>query len=442
MDDFLRLITLQDSNTRTVLFGAGALGVAAGVVGCFAMLRRQALLGDAVAHAALPGVCAAFLVVGDRSMPAFLAGAIVFGGLAVLCISMIQRATRVKADAAIAIVLASFFGLGIVMSQRIMASPAGGNRAGLDSFLFGKAASMVRADAVLIAAVGAVAVGLVAVFYKELKMLAFDRSFAAGIGRPVGVLDLALMLLICVVTVIGLPAVGVVLMVALLVIPAAAARFWTESLGVMLVIAGVVGGASGALGTGVSAVAEGVSAGPVIALAAAAMFTVSMLVAPRRGLIAGWYRSRRLRRRILLENLLRALYELDEAAASNRAEGGEGELALKRSWTPKQLRGAIARARRLGYVGAGPGPISLTETGATMAAGIVRRHRLWELYLIEQAAIAPDHVDRDADAIEHVLPPELLARLEARLTELGRLPRPVPPSPHTILPFDKAGALG
>jgi manganese/zinc/iron transport system permease protein len=442
MDDFLRLITLQDSNTRTVLFGAAALGLSAGVVGCFAVLRRRALLGDAVAHAALPGVCAAFLIVGDRSMPAFLLGALVFGALAVLCISAIQRATRVKADAAIAIVLATFFGLGIVMSQRIMADPTGGNRAGLDSFLFGKAASMVRADAMLIASVGLVVVLTVAMFFKELKLLAFDRTFAAGIGRPVGAMDLALMLLICLVTVIGLPAVGVVLMVALLVIPAAAARFWTESLGVMLIIAGVVGALSGALGTGVSAVAEGVSAGPVIALAAAAMFTLSMLVAPQRGLIASWHRARTLRRRILLENLLRALYELDEAAHRNQSDGREGELALKRSWTPSQLSRAIARARRLGLIEPGRGTITLTQAGATAAAGIVRRHRLWELFLIEQAAIAPDHVDRDADAIEHVLPPDLLAQLEARLMELGRQPRPVPPSPHAISPFDKAGALG
>ena len=421
MNDILRLITLQDSNTRTVLFGAAALGLSAGVVGCFAVLRRRALLGDAVAHAALPGVCAAFLIVGDRSMPAFLLGALVFGALAVLCISAIQRATRVKADAAIAIVLATFFGLGIVMSQRIMADPTGGNRAGLDSFLFGKAASMVRADAMLIASVGLVVVLTVAMFFKELKLLAFDRTFAAGIGRPVGAMDLALMLLICLVTVIGLPAVGVVLMVALLVIPAAAARFWTESLGVMLIIAGVVGALSGALGTGVSAVAEGVSAGPVIALAAAAMFT---LAAPQRGLIASWHRARSLRRRILLENLLRALYELDEAAHRNQSDGREGELALKRSWTPSQLSRAIARARRLGLIEPGRGTITLTQAGATAAAGIVRRHRLWELFLIEQAAIAPDHVDRDADAIEHVLPPDLLAQLEARLMELGRQPRP------------------
>jgi len=442
MDDLLRLITLQDSNTRTVLFGAAALGLSAGVVGCFAVLRRRALLGDAVAHSALPGVCAAFLVVGDRSMPAFLLGALVFGAIAVVCISAIQSATRVKADAAIAIVLTAFFGLGIVMSQRIMADPGGGNRAGLDSFLFGKAASMVRADAMLIASVGLVVVLIVLAFFKELKLLAFDRTFAAGIGRPVGAMDLALMLLICVVTVIGLPAVGVVLMVALLVIPAAAARFWTESLSVMLIIAGVVGAASGVVGTGVSALAEGVSAGPVIALAAAAMFTLSMLAAPRRGLIASWHRARTLRRRILLENLLRALYELDEAAAMSQSNGREGELALKRSWTASQLSGAIARARRLGLIEPGSGTITLTASGAAAAAGIVRRHRLWELFLIEQAAIAPDHVDRDADAIEHVLPPELLTQLEARLAELGRHPKPVPPSPHAISPFDKAGALG
>jgi manganese/zinc/iron transport system permease protein len=441
MDELIRLITLQDANTRTVLFGSGALGLSAGVVGCFAVLRRRALLGDAIAHSALPGVCAAFLIVGDRSMPAFLAGALAFGALAVLCISAIQRATRVKSDAAIAIVLASFFGLGIVMSQRIMASPVAGNRAGLDSFLFGKAASMVRSDALLIAGVGLVAVLLVGVFYKDLKLLSFDRTFAAGIGRPVALLDIALMLLICLVTVIGLPAVGVVLMVALLVVPAAAARFWTESLGVMLWIAGFIGALSGVIGTGVSALAERISAGPVIALAAAGMFGVSMLVAPRRGLIATWHRARRLQRRIVLENLLRALHELDEAAARSQAAEREGALALRRSWTPSQLERVIARAKRLGLIEQSSDAIALTPDGAQAAAAVVRRHRLWELFLIEQAAIAPDHVDRDADAIEHVLPADMLLRLEARLAELGNVPRPIPPSPHTIPPFTRAGAV-
>lgn len=293
MSDLGRLLTLQDANTRTVLLGVGALGVAAGVVGCFATLRRRALLGDAIAHASLPGVCAAFFIVHDRSFAAFMCGAMLFGALAAATVAAIRTLTRVREDAAIALVIGSFFGLGIVWSSLIQQRP-GGAVAGLDGFLFGKAASMVASDARAIVIVAAAVLTVVGLLFKELKSLSFDAEFTRTQGWPTLALDLLVMGLVCACTVAGLPAVGVVMIIALLIIPGAAARCWTDRLGLMLALAGLFGFAAAVLGAALSATlpapalspARGWPTGPLIVLCAAAFFLASAIVAPRRGLIA------------------------------------------------------------------------------------------------------------------------------------------------------------
>lgn len=294
LSPFIRLVTLQDANTRTVLIGTALLGIAAAVIGVFAVLRRRALVGDAVAHAALPGVCLSFLMFGDRNLAALLAGALLTGCFSVLFITLVKSRTRVKEDAAIALVIGGFFGIGIVLSRIIQNLPptwrawfADGNgtsgRSGLDAFIFGKAASMVTSDAWLIGSVAGLVVLIVILLYKELKVLCFDQGFAAGQGLPVTALDLLIMGLICTCTVVGLPAVGVVLMVSLLVIPAAAARLWSDRLSNVLVIAALLGAASGLIGTALSAtlspppgaLSRGWPTGPLITLTAAALFAFS-----------------------------------------------------------------------------------------------------------------------------------------------------------------------
>lgn len=450
MDQFIRLLSLQDANTRVVLLGATVLGVAAAVIGSFAVLRKRSLVGDAVAHAALPGVCTAYFVVGERNFAAFLIGATVFGVLAAAFVSLVKNFTRIKEDAAIAMAIGGFFGLGIVLSRLIQNQPEG-NRAGLDSFIFGKAASMVRDDARLILGVAAGVLGVCALLAKEFKVLCFDREFASSQGWPTLLLDLLLMGLVCVCTVVGLPAVGVVLMVALLVIPPVAARFWTHRLGAMLVIAAVFGGLSGFLGTALSAtlpspagaLSRGWPTGPLIVLVAAAIFSISLLAAPRRGLIADLVRRGLLRRRVATQNLLRDVYEAMERTGDFGAIWSPAGVARDGAFPP----GVLARSRREGLIAPANGGYTLTGEGRLAAARVVRAHRLWELYLIEQADIAADHVDRDADQIEHVLPAGVIAQLESRLAEQGRLPgvlalQGVPESPHPIqAPAKRAGAL-
>lgn len=436
MDDLLRLITLQDSNTRVVLLSTTVLGVAAGVVGVLAMLRRRSLLGDAMSHAALPGVCAAYLVLGERSFWGFMVGAVVAGLCAVGFVQAVRTFTRVKEDAAIAIAIGGFFGVGIVLSRVIQNQTGGGNKAGLDGFLFGQAASMVRQDAWAIGGVSAAALIATSVFYKELKAVCFDAGFAAGQGWPTKSIDFGLMALVCVCTVVGLPAVGVVLMVAMLVIPGAAARFWSDRLGVVMVIAGVIGGGAGLMGTVLSAVmgesggggggrvARGWPTGPMIVLVAALVFVVSLVASPGRGVAAMWLRRARMRRKMGVQHVLRDAYE----SLEERGDFGREWDALALAGTARVDVGSLRRAERAGLLERRGERWALTPGGQREAAHLVRIHRLWETYLIEHADIAPDHVDRDADEIEHVLAPEVVRELEEKLRLAGRMPR----SPHPI----------
>ncbi|MFM9994768.1 MAG: metal ABC transporter permease [Phycisphaerales bacterium] len=445
-DELWRLLSLRDANTRVVLAGTGLLGLASGVIGTFAVLRRRALVGDAVAHAALPGICLAYFTVGTRSFTAFLVGALISGVFAAASIAFVRAFTRVKEDAAIGIVIGSFFGLGLVLSKIIQDQPTG-NAAGLGRFLLGSAAAMVRADAWRIAGVAGAIVVCVALLYKEFKVLCFDTPFAASTGLPTAGLDLLLMALICICTVVGLPAVGVVLMVALLIIPGVTARFWTDRLGSMLLIAGAVGLGSGVVGTALSDVmptlesmpTRGWPTGAMIVLTAGACFVVSLLAAPRRGVLAGFFRRWGVRRRVADQHLLRAVYE------SLEPDGN-----LRRAWRIESLTtgrrpgriagGSLRRAQRRRWLERTPDGYALTQAGADQAARQVRTHRLWELFLIDQASIAPDHVDRDADQLEHVLPADVLARIEGELERQGRLPKPVPPSPHPIAGAERSPA--
>ena len=300
MAELLRLLSLQDSSTRVVMLSTASLAVAAALVGSLAMLRRRALVGDAVAHASLPGICLAWFVAGDRSLAVLLVGAFVLGLACMGTMALVQRLTKARADATTALAISGFFGLGIVLSRMIQNQP-GGNRAGLDGFLFGKAASAVTSDAWLVLAVAAVAVAIVLALRKEFGLLCFDRDFAVGIGRPVHRLDALLLVVIALVTVAGLPSVGVVLVVALLVIPPAAARCWSASLGSMLAMAAAIGATSAMVGTGLSAVLPppggaigGWPTGPMIVLTAAALFALSLLIAPERGVfMVLWRRHRR-----------------------------------------------------------------------------------------------------------------------------------------------------
>ncbi|CAG7616406.1 Manganese transport system membrane protein MntC [Paenibacillus solanacearum] len=289
-----------DPNTQWILLGSVLLGLSSGVLGSFAYLRKQSLMGDALAHAALPGVCIAFMLTGSKSIFFFLIGAVIAGLAATFGIGYVTRNTRIKQDTALGIVLSVFFGLGIVLLTQIQHSGSG-NQSGLDKFLFGQAASMVLSDVITMAVVALLLVAVCALLFKEFKLLSFDAGFAKGLGYPVAFLDQFMMFLIVVAVVVGIQAVGVVLMSALLITPAVSARYWTERLGVMVALSGVFGAVSGLVGTMISTTANNLPTGPFSVLAATLLFVISVLFAPKRGLLPKLLQRLAVKREVLAE---------------------------------------------------------------------------------------------------------------------------------------------
>ncbi len=276
---------LTDPNMQWIFLGCTLLGLSSGIVGCFSYLRKQSLLGDTLAHAALPGICIAFMLTGVKSIGIFLIGAAIAGLAATFGIGFITRHSKLKQDSALGIVLSAFFGFGIVLLTFIQHGDYG-NQAGLDKFLFGQAASLIGKDVLTMSIVCAFLITVCTLLFKQFKIISFDPGFAKGIGYPVAFLEQLLMMLIVVAVVVGIQAVGVVLVAALLITPAVSARYWTDRLGVMVIFSGLFGAASGAIGTLISASVSNLPTGPITVLVATLLFFISILFGPQRGIIA------------------------------------------------------------------------------------------------------------------------------------------------------------
>ncbi len=280
---------LFDYTLRTVALGTAVLGLVSGTLGAFAFLRRQSLIGDAISHAALPGVVLAFMLTGIKGPAVLMAGAAAAGIAGVLLVIAVTRSTRIKQDAALGIILSVFFGFGLMLLTFLQRDP-NARQAGLNHFLFGQAATLLGGDVLMMAIFGGAALLLLALFWKEFKLLSFDRDFGASLGFPMPLLEVGITLLLVVAIVIGLQAVGVVLMSAMIVAPAAAARQWTDRLGLMVVLSGLFGAAAGVAGTAISGLASGLSTGPVIVLCISAIAAFSLLFGGSRGIVWAWLR--------------------------------------------------------------------------------------------------------------------------------------------------------
>jgi manganese/zinc/iron transport system permease protein len=350
---FAPLDLFTDYTLRTVALGTAMLGAVSGGLGAFAVLRRQSLLGDAISHAALPGIALAFLLTHSRDPLILVLGAAIAGWIGTVCVHGIVRHTRVKHDAALGIVLSVFFGIGMMMLTYLQGTGLAG-QAGLDRFLFGQAATLMTADLRVIGGLGTVAALVTALFWKEFKLLSFDPEYAGSLGMRVAALDLLLTSVLVLAIVIGLQSVGVVLMSAMLVAPAAAARQWTDRLGSLVGIAALFGATAGVAGAVVSATAERVPTGPAIVLAMTGLVIASLLLAPRRGIVFSWARYQRSRRALRTESVLLDLEGLAAAhvdpehphAAHALEVGGRAGPATRRSLAALERQGLVRRHPR------------------------------------------------------------------------------------------------
>lgn len=411
----LDFFLLSDLNVRVVVIGSILLGIGSAAIGCFALLRKRALVGDAVAHAALPGVAIAFMLTGTKNTFALLIGAAIAGWISMIVMDYIVSKSRIREDTAIGIVLSVFFGLGILLMTHIQ-SGGSANQSGLDKFLFGQAASLLPEDVAVFGSVSVLLIVVIILFFKEFKLLSFDPDFAKALGFPVRLLEMALTTMIVFAVVVGIQAVGVVLMAAMLITPAAAARYWTERLPVMILLAALFGAISGYAGAFVSYIAPNMPTGPWIVTAITMIFCVSLLFAPRRGALSRLRRHRGNRQRMLEENLLKAFHHLGERDGDRFRPRTMEEIQSKRNIPDAPLRRALRRLRKHGYLSpVEGGGWKLTPEGSRQGERVTRLHRLWEVYLTDYVQIAPDHVHDDAESIEHVLTPELEEELERLL---------------------------
>lgn len=301
-----------DYTLNIVFWGALTIGISSGALGTFAILRQQSLLGDAIAHATLPGIGLAFLITGNKEPLTLLIGAALAGWIGTLFIKLITDYTTIKKDTALGIVLSVFFGFGLVILTLIQRLPTA-TKAGLDKFLFGNAASLLRSDVETMMSLSLLIFIILLLFWKEFKVIVFDADFAKSQGVMVHFFDLLLTSLIVAAIVIGLQTVGVVLMSAMLVAPAAAARQWTNNLSIMVILSCMFGASAGIMGAVTSSQLNHLPTGPTIVIFLSIFVFMSLLFAPNRGLLWDWQRAMRTRKKIMTTTMLQNMMLFSES---------------------------------------------------------------------------------------------------------------------------------
>lgn len=297
-------LLLSEHTYRTVALGCMLLGTISGVVGCYGVLRRQSLLGDTVSHASLSGICIMYLITKTKNTNLLLIGALITGLICIFIISVVQKHTKVKSDSLLAFLLSVFFGLGIVLLSYMNKIP-GANKSGLNKFIFGQASTLTTRDIRLITFVGIVLFLLIILLWKELKIVVFDPSFANTLGFKSRFIETLISVMIIAVVIVGIQAVGIILITAMIICPFVAARQWTDKLLFSAILSGIIGGIAGLIGTMISMNDVNIPTGPIIVLIISIFVFVSVLFAPKRGLVSRLlqreYNKKRLLKKMLLE---------------------------------------------------------------------------------------------------------------------------------------------
>lgn len=419
-----RFLSLEDPFVRATLLGAVLLGINCGLLGSFLVVRRMALVGDTLSHAVLPGIVGGYIWNYSKDPMSMLVGAIIAGVVGSMLIHAITSTSKLKADAAQGIILTVFFALGVCLISMLPQ----GNKSGVDKFLFGQLAAVSSQDIALLWKSTGLTLLVVFVFYRGLLVLSFDPVFGKLSGLPIRLLHYILMLLTTLGIVVAMEAVGVVLVSALLVIPAASASLLTDKLPRILGWSACFGVGSALAGSFFSFIGEKLAAGPMVVICSAAIFAMCFLFSPRQGLFTKWIGHRRWSRRVHEENELKAIYRgLENRNAAVSAPFTAEEIAISRGmklsrlladWAPL-IGGHLIRNKSLDVLNPagksastdGAALFQLTEAGQLAAQRVVRHHRLWELYLARQASYAADHVHEDAEQMEHLMSDEQAARL-------------------------------
>ena len=439
-ENLLTFWQFEDMNAVWVLFGGVLLGMSASVIGAFAFLRKRSLIGDALAHAALPGVMMAFLLFQTRDPWVMFLGAVTSSFIGFFLIDWLPKNTKIKPDAALAITLSFFFALGLMLLSYIQGLNIE-NKSGLDKILFGQAAAMTQDDIRLLGYVAVTILLAVSLFFQKLRLITFNRNYARTLGVNVQAYELLLALLIVMSVVVGLQLVGVVLMAAVLLTPIAAARFWSNELSHLLVLSAIIGGVSAIISTQVSYIAPAMPTGPWMVVSLSALFFISLLFAPNKGLIKKHLEHKQLRQKVAEENILRTLYKLLERNTLEQQDFNQADIQALRSVPSSDLQKTLKLLCKKQLIESSSRGFRMTPQGLELATQLTRRHRLWENYLNEQAELTPEQVHKQAERIEHILTAEQEQQLALELANANSDPHgnPIPANNSSLNPNNKGG---
>ncbi|MEM7228796.1 MAG: metal ABC transporter permease [Planctomycetota bacterium] len=402
------------------LLAAVLAAVTCALLGNFLVLRRLSLMGDAISHSVLPGLVIAFLVTASRSPLIMLAGAAIAGVITVVLVELVKRLGRVEPGAAMGVVFSVLFALGVLLIERAavrhidldadcvlhgqleLLSWYGAPDTFGELFRWSTIQAIPR-QVTLLLIMCALTIAFITILFKELRIAAFDPDLATTQGYNATVMHYVLMVFVAAATVASFEAVGSILVIAMLVCPAATARLLTDRLQTQIIVSAGLALAAGVLGYGAATTVPGlfdrkaVNAAGSMTLVAGLLLVIAVVLSPKYGLLVRWSRHRALGRSIALDDLLAALYRAHER--------GEAQLdvGMLATVVPSSiLKRALAAAHRSDLITVSDGHVALTQSGHDAARDVVRRHRLWEHYLVDQAGLAPDHVHATAERLEHV----------------------------------------
>ncbi len=396
---------LQQEWAIRALLASSMVGLMCGVLGCFIVLRNMALIGDALAHAILPGVVVAFMLVGYSTI-GFFAGSVIAGLVAAVGITWIQHNVKTKNDAAIGIVFTTMFALGVIGISGVSRE---GVHLDLKDFLFGTVMGVSNEDLYLTAAVTVYVLVSIAVFYRYLFATTFQEVVAQTMGISVKMMHYFLMLMLSFAVVASLGTVGVILVVAMLITPASTALLLSDRLQYVLVIAGVVGLLSAIIGL-LGAIIVEAPPGPAMAVVATMFYLTAVFFSPKKGLVFKYFQKRKLQNKIHVEDILKEGLKLEGRGEFTFIKV-KGKLGLSKAKLSKYLK-QMNTQELLNHKN---NQISLTQRGKDEALRLVRAHRLWETYLVNQIGLSAEQIHEDAEKYEHLLSEEILDEVDATL---------------------------
>lgn len=397
---------------QRALIAAIMVGITCGVLGCFFVLRNMSLIGDALSHAILPGLVFAFMLVGYSTIGFFI-GSTIAGMITAVMITWISQNVQTKADASIGIVFTFMFAIGIIGISRVARVHADGGDTSphidMQHFLFGNLLGVETTDLYLTAAVMIYVLFSIYIFYRYLFVATFQEVIAETMGISVQSLHYFLMLLLSFTVVASLQTVGLILVVAMLITPASTALLLSDNLKVVIVLSGIIGAITGCIGMSLAIVFD-TPPGPQLVIVVSFMFFLAAMFAPKKGYIYRFFQKRKLQKKIQLEDILKQALKLGEKGSITK-EKLMSKLAFNSSLVTKHL----STLKRNGLIETNNQQIKLTEEGGKEANRLVRAHRLWETYMVQQMGMTEEQIHEEAEKYEHLLTDDMVEEVDEKL---------------------------